>query len=71
MASFKWKKVPIFESSKVAFLGEERKVLKYEKVNRLSNYQIIKYLDDSDYKKLPIAYQQLQQIAERRKLINV
>jgi hypothetical protein len=67
--SFKWKKVPIFESINV-LPGEERKIIKYVQVNRLSNYQLLKYSKEDVYKTdYPDQVKQMGSLIEKRNLV--
>lgn len=68
MASFKWKKIPVYDNPEAK--EEFRKLIKYDRVNRLSNYQIMRYPELKIYKSnYPEQVKQMLEIAKERKLI--
>ena len=68
MASFKWKKVPVFESINVS-AGTERKIVKFVKVNRLSNFQLLSFSKEGVYKSdYPIQVNQMIELIANRRI---
>jgi hypothetical protein len=64
MASFKWKKIPIFESLKYL---DNLKVIKYIRVNRLSNHQLLTFTTIPYYKdNYSKQYSQMLELVDRR-----
>lgn len=67
MASYKWKRVPIYESLNVK--KDARKIIKYVKVNRLSNHQLVTFLKSEVYKGVSVQYKQMEDLAVKRGLV--